>query len=30
MTKAMTADFMTKPLKGEKFWKFHNDIMNIK
>ena len=29
-TEAMTAEFMTKPLQGEKFWQFQNDILNIK
>ena len=29
-TEAMTADFMTNPLQGEKFRQFQNHILNIK
>ena len=28
-TDEMTADYMTKPLQGEKFFKFRNEIMNL-
>ncbi len=28
-TDGMIADFMSKPLQGDKFWKFRKEIMNL-